>query len=51
MSELRTASPSSTAITVGVDTHKFVHVAVAIDRDCDMDVLVGINADNDGHRR
>ena len=31
MSELRTASPSSTAITVGVDTHKFVHVAVAID--------------------
>jgi hypothetical protein len=31
MSELRTASPSSTVIIVGVDTHKFVHVAVAID--------------------
>lgn len=31
MSELRTASPSSIAIIVGVDTHKFVHVAVAID--------------------
>jgi transposase len=31
MSELPTASPSSTVIIVGVDTHKFVHVAVAID--------------------
>src|SRR4051812_5547655 len=31
MSELCTASPSSTVIIVGVDTHKFVHVAVAID--------------------
>jgi transposase len=31
MSEVRTASPSSTVIIVGVDTHKFVHVAVAID--------------------
>ena len=31
MSELRTASPSQTAIIVGVDTHKSVHVAVAID--------------------
>ena len=31
MSELDTASPSSTVIIVGVDTHKFVHGAVAID--------------------
>jgi transposase len=31
MSELGTASPSSTGIIIGVDTHKFVHVAVAID--------------------
>ena len=31
MSELRSASPSQTAIIVGVDTHKSVHVAVAID--------------------
>jgi transposase len=31
MSELRTASPSSTGIIIEVDTHKFVHVAVAID--------------------
>src|SRR4030095_4915988 len=28
---LREASSSSTAIIIGVDTHKFVHVAVAID--------------------
>jgi transposase len=32
MSTLRTASPSSTVIIVGVDTHKFVHVAVAVDQ-------------------
>jgi transposase len=31
MSELGIGSPSSTAIIIGVDTHKFVHVAVAID--------------------
>lgn len=31
MSERRFASPSPTTIIVGVDTHKYVHVAVAID--------------------
>ena len=32
MSEQGPLSPSPTAIIVGVDTHKYVHVAVAIDR-------------------
>ena len=42
-------NPSAVPITVGVDTHKYVHVAVAIDRTGTRLASCSVSADQTGY--